>query len=86
MNKIYVIAGTRKEADNWIRNNIMDRVTAGGGASLHDYIPVTDVYQLRGMRDIHGYFVGSFRRRSDLQEIVQTIRIVNNVPQGTRII
>ena len=72
--KTFVIAGTATEARVWIDSNIRKRHAAGQtSVSLSDYVTVTSSTTLRGIVDPHGVFVGSWKERWDLEEIVETL-------------
>ena len=72
--KTFVIAGTATEARHWIDSNIRKRYAAGQtSVSLSDYVTVTSSTTLRGIVDPHGVFVGSWKERWDLEEIVETL-------------
>lgn len=79
--KIYVIAGNRAEYDIFIRKKAMEIVEHGDlSISLSHFVFVHNPNQLRGIRPIHGYFVGSYHKRSDFQDLKDWIAIANNVP------
>lgn len=72
--KTFVIAGTATEARHWIDSNIRKRHATGHtSVSLSDYVTVTSSTTLRGIVDPHGVFVGSWKDRWDLEEIVETL-------------
>ena len=75
MNKIYVIAGTAREATDWIKSNLQKRILNNETAiiGISEYAYVTGVDTLRGIRDPHGVFVGNWMGRPDIYEIVQTL-------------
>lgn len=77
--KIFVIAGNRQQADQWIKTNLEKRSKSGSTTlSWSDYVVVSDVNKLRGIQDPHGVFIGTWRERLDTYEIVQTL-IYNSV-------
>jgi hypothetical protein len=74
MNKIYVIAGTAREATEWARSNLQKRILNGETPiGISEYVYVTGVDNLRGIRNPHGVFIGSWRHRLDSYEIVQAL-------------
>jgi hypothetical protein len=74
MNKIYVIAGTASQATDWVKSNLQKRILNGETPiGMSEYAYVTGVDTLRGIRDPHGVFVGAWRDRKDILEIVQTL-------------
>ena len=72
MNKIFVIAGTKEQAKDYIRRK-MDE--AGNETSFNDYVIVTNSTALRGMDIEHGVFVGTWRNLPNLDELFQTLII-----------
>lgn len=54
--------------------------------SLSDFVYLAGVEQFRGHNEVHGYFVGSFRDRPDIRDIVREIRRINNIPHNHQVI
>jgi len=90
--KIFVVAGTlaefkqfmHKKLDQlWKQYNEEGRMF---NISMSDFVYVNSIETLRGHRNIHGYFYGTFRNRPDLRDIVRFIRKTNNVPDGVQLI
>jgi hypothetical protein len=74
--KKYVIAGNREQANQWIKNDLTKRQNAGETTlSWSDYVIVNEVMKLRGVRDPRGVFVGTWRERSDVVEILDALFI-----------
>lgn len=70
-----------------MKQHAMKRFAAGDtSVSLSDYVYVSDEDKLRGMQEVHGYFIGTYRQRPDLRIIVQRIRLINNIPDGVQIL
>lgn len=73
--KTFVIGGDSHQAKKWIDENIKKRWKAGETSiSLSDYVYVTGPERLKGISDPHGVFVGTWYERSDMLEVIQTIR------------
>ena len=80
--KIFIIAGTYEQYKHWIRKNI-DRIYQSDPSksiTLSNFVYVSEPDQLRGHREVHGYFVGTYRNRPDIRDIVQHIRYINSIP------
>ena len=73
--KIYVVAGTGDEARRWINSNIEKRAKIGMPYSLSDYVYVANADKLRGIRNPHGVFIGSWRERLDIFQIVEALML-----------
>jgi hypothetical protein len=81
MSKIYVIAGHVSEAEYWIKSNLEKRAMSGVTTlSRSDYVYVSEAVRLRGIRDPHGVFVGSWKNRQDILEIVETLMLQSTNP------
>lgn len=72
-NKYFIVAGTHQEFRTWLQLN--RRRFAYN--NINDFIYVDRPMVFLGYANPHGFFVGSFRQRPDLLEIVQTI-IINS--------
>lgn len=82
-NKTYVITCSRSYFEEYKRENTRKRWDAGDtSASYSDYVYVWNKDTLRGLRDIHGVFVGDYRMRADLPEIIFMLDIINEKPYG----
>lgn len=79
--KFFIIAGTHDQYRNWVKRNI-DRIYQSDPSrsiSLSNFVYVSRPDVLRGHREVHGYFVGTFRNRPDIRDIVQHIRYINSI-------
>lgn len=78
MSKIIVIAGTLEQAKQWIKQHLDKRMNAGETTlSYSDYVTVKGLDHLRGFSDPHGYFVGTWKQRPDIKQIVEYM-LTNN--------
>ena len=74
MSKIFVIAGTREQANQWIKSNLEKRSKSGVTTlSWSDYVIVNDPVKVRGYSDPHGVFVGTWKERADILDIVELL-------------
>jgi hypothetical protein len=72
--KIYVVGGTHIQAMDWIKNHAGKRFASGDtSVSLSDYIIIDSVNSLRGKRNVHGFFVGDWRKRPDILELIEAL-------------
>ena len=67
----YVIAGTKNEYDVFIRQY---------GLNPTDHRYVFDPVTVRGTVDPHGFFVGTWRQRLDIAEIIETMWLCMRTP------
>ena len=74
MDKIFVIAGNDKQAIKWMKGNNQKRWDNGDtSATLSDYVIVENPTIMRGHRNPHGFFIGTWKDRSDIMDIVMAI-------------
>ncbi|MFZ9457155.1 MAG: hypothetical protein ACO27B_07045 [Ilumatobacteraceae bacterium] len=74
-NRIWVIAGNESQFHDYVRNKPLN----GDTKYSYVYRPET----LRGFRDPHGVFVGSWRTRPDIIDIVETLMIQSTNPNSS---
>ncbi len=84
--KTIVIAGNYNQGLNWADSDCKKRWANGNTSiSLSEYIIVSNANQLRGIQNPHGMFVGTWREREDIQEIITVLlmqsRSTNNALQ-----
>jgi hypothetical protein len=76
MSKIFVIAGSHFQATEWIKKDLpkhTDRV-------LTDYVYVSTASDLRGYSNPHGMFIGTWKDRHDIREIVEALMVQTDLP------
>lgn len=72
--KTFVIAGTKDQADQWIKKHLEKRAMSGVTTlSWSDYVKVTRPEQFKGYSDPHGVFIGTWRELPNILEIVETL-------------
>ena len=69
--KKFIVCGNSNEYHNYIRMN---------NKSPQEYVYLHDTQQFRGLSEVHGVFVGTYRQRPDIEEIVHAIRWMNRIP------
>jgi hypothetical protein len=86
--KYFVIAGTKVEYDEFIRRKCAEMILThpNESVSLSHFVYVDDIQKLYGQRDVHGWFVGTFRNRDDIKAIVRMVGWCNSIPEGEQII
>lgn len=74
MSRIFVIAGNRQQADQWIKNDLEKRKNSGVTTlSWSDYVVVSDASRVRGVSDPRGVFIGTWRDRVDIKDVVEAL-------------
>jgi hypothetical protein len=74
--KTLVIAGNAIQADYWIINDLGKKYPSHTSLTWSDYITVKNPDQLRGMRNPNGIFVGTWREREDIFEILNMLLVI----------
>jgi hypothetical protein len=76
---ILIIAGNYSEYANYKRHKLnlaLMNDDAGLGMEIQSYRYVDNANSIRGMRDVNGVFIGSWRSRKDILEIVANLRFL----------
>jgi len=69
--KVYVVAGNHNEAYEYINRKIAERISNGETVNkIGDYVYLDKVNRLRGVSNPHGVFIGTWRERPDILDIV----------------
>jgi hypothetical protein len=84
--KLFIVAGNKREYDFFIRRKADELAKTGYPISLSHFVYVSGYETLRGHRDIHGWFYGTYRQRKDIKDIVMQIRVTNNIPHSNTIL
>jgi hypothetical protein len=84
--KTLVVAGTEHEAKYWIIQDLGKRNFSPNSLAKCDYSIVHSPDQLRGMRDPKGIFIGTWRNRKDIFEILNMLLVQMTDPSKHKII
>jgi hypothetical protein len=84
--KTLVIAGNQSEATHWIINDLGKKYPSNTSLSMSNYIIVHSPDHLRGMRDPKGIFIGTWKQREDILEILSTLLVNMTEPSKHKII
>ena len=69
--KVFVVAGNHNEAYTYINRKLEERIANGETVSnIGDYVYVDSIVRLRGVSNPHGVFIGTWKDRPDILEIV----------------
>ena len=74
-NTLFIIAGNHTQYKQWVKKH---HSTLSSKTMIYVEGPQT----LVGRRDISGYFVGSFRNRDDIVDILVRLDVTNGKPIG----
>lgn len=73
---IYVIAGNHEQAYDYINRKLEERIRNGETVSkIGDYKYVDGVNTLKGIYDPRGVFIGTWRERKDIKDILLILNI-----------
>jgi hypothetical protein len=84
--KTLVIAGNANEAKHWIITDLGKKYPSNTSLSMSDYIIVHHPDQLRGMRDPSGIFIGTWKQRKDIFELLNMLLVNMIEPSKHKII
>jgi hypothetical protein len=84
--KTLVIAGNAIEAKYWIIQDLGKKYPSNTSLSMSDYIIVSSPDHLRGMKDPTGIFVGTWKQRPDIFEILNMLLVNMTDPIKYKII
>ena len=77
--KIFVIAGNSSQAIKWMKGNNQKRWDNGNtSATLSDYVIVENPTIMRGYRNPHGVFIGTWKQRPDIIDIVTALTMATD--------
>ena len=68
---IYIVAGNRKEFENYANDKLRDQAN-----KYKEYRYINNRYDLMGLNDIKGYYIGTALQREDIVQIKQAIAYV----------
>ena len=77
---IYIVAGNRNEYENYASNKLKDEANKN-----KEYRYINNRYDLMGLTDIKGYYIGTAYQREDIVQIRQAIAYVKgrvNLPHA----
>ena len=76
MSHVFVIAGTFEQARQYISKKRSEYLLSGDPPLLMpNYLAVTEVRHLKGISRPHGVFIGTWKDRLDIYDIIQTLAL-----------
>jgi hypothetical protein len=73
--KTFVVAGSYYQASEWIKKDRFKH-----NKLVTDYVYVSSVTDLRGYQNPHGVFIGTWRDRPDIRDVVEALIIQSVLP------
>lgn len=81
---IFVIAGTEPQAYEYINRKLEERIRNGELPNqIDDYKYVHNANVLRGIQDPHGVFIGTWKDRKDIRDIVSILMTTSRAKNQT---
>jgi hypothetical protein len=81
-NKYYVIAGSHEEYKAFILRKAMEMTIDGNTSiTLSHFVYVSGPETLRGLRNPRGFFVGTWRKRTDSKDIL--LQLIYQTDEGS---
>jgi hypothetical protein len=83
--KIFIVAGNVQEFEAYKAKKLVEWTEYGGELEGYfpEYVCVHNAWQLKGLNEVEGYYIGSYENRPDLDEIELCIKAIkgrkNNV-------
>lgn len=74
MNRKYIVAGNHMEFIDYCSRKQRE------GIDIREMYYVTGAAALRGLSECHGFFIGTYNDRPDINQIIDQIRIINSRP------
>lgn len=86
--KIYVVAGNHQQFLHYVKIKLEWRHHSGEtSASMSDYVEVACPRSLRGIKEPHGAFIGTYKEREDIEEIATILLSsyeIGGIPQSVK--
>lgn len=76
--RIFIVAGHVSEYTHWVKKNFDRFYAKNKSMSLSNFVYVSGPEMLRGYSEVHGYFVGSYKNRQDIEHIKMMIKMINS--------
>jgi len=76
--KIFIVAGNVQEFEAYKAKKLVEWTEYGGELEGYfpEYVYVGNAWQLKGLNEIEGYYIGSYKNRIDLDEIEWCIKAI----------
>jgi hypothetical protein len=76
--KIFIVAGNVQEFEAYKAKKLHEWTEHGGADKEYfpEYVCVHNGWQLKGLNEIEGYYIGSYKNRTDLDEVLWCIKAI----------
>lgn len=76
--RIFIVAGHVFEYTHWVKKNLDRFYAKNKSMSLSNFVYVSGPEIFRGHSEVHGYYVGSYKNRPDIEHIKMMIKMINS--------
>ena len=76
--RIFIVAGNHEQYKQWVKKNIDRFYAKNTSISLSNFVYVSGPEIFRGYSEVHGYYIGSYKDREDIDQIREMIQRVNS--------
>lgn len=77
--KYYVVAGTRAEYNEFIKRKTIELYDSGIVDISLSHFVYADISNLKGISNPRGFFIGTWKERHDIVNIVLQLRMVTHI-------
>jgi len=75
--KIFIVAGNLKEFEAYKQRKLHEWTEySNKNDPFPEYVNVHSAWQLKGLNEIEGYYIGTYKNRTDLEEIEWSIKAI----------
>ena len=78
INYCYIVAGNRQEFDVYCRRKFDECVSVEPRMKPLNYVYIDSADRLRGLSEVHGFKIGTYKQRPDINEIERMIFVINS--------
>ena len=74
----YIVSGNRHEFEDYCRRKFDEFVSVEPRRCPPNYVYVNSADRLRGLSEVHGFKIGTYKQRPDINEIERMIFVINS--------
>jgi hypothetical protein len=75
--KIFIVAGNYNQFLEYRNRKWTEYREAGIDISIDDFVYVSSPDSIRGRRNVHGFYIGTWDQRPDIEDIKLNIKLAN---------
>ena len=74
----YIVSGNRREFERYCAKKFDECVSVEPRRRPPNYVYVDSADRLRGLSEVHGFKIGTYKQRPDINEIERMIFVINS--------